>query len=179
MVSSMQNVLLSFLHLPRFGTQTTTPVWLILLRQSIYQWIFPTSTGAAWRKQEPIHENSSTFSLIRVVSQKPMPFVLLLTTAVPRTSECPWYSGKKHVLKEFILKSYRYKRLYIQPLTLFIVQPYIDLPTNFLVYCLLKLLIVDNGSHLALAVGRPIWSCYLDFWLTNVNPTSTKPSFDI
>ena len=96
------------------GTWTKTWLWLIYLRQSIDQRIFPTSTGAAWRKQEPIHENSSTFSLIRVVSQKPMPFVLLLTTAVPRTSECPWYSGKKHVLKEFILKSYKHK-LFIYP----------------------------------------------------------------
>ena len=85
-------------------------------------------------------------------------------------------------------KESNFERIYLEivwtnffqkPLTLFIVEPHIDLPTNFLMYCLLKLLIVYNSSHLSFAVGRPIWSCYLDFWLTNVNSTSTIHNFNI
>ena len=47
-----------------------------------------------------------------------------------------------------------------------------NLRADFLVDCLLELLVVDDGADLTLAVRSPVRSCHLHPGLASVNPES-------
>jgi hypothetical protein len=49
-----------------------------------------------------------------------------------------------------------------------------NLRANFLVNGLLKMLGVDNGSDFPCAVGSPVWSHDLHFWLAGIQPKNFK-----
>lgn len=86
--------------------------------------------AARWEK-EPVHEDASTV-IVWVISQKSMPFVLLLTGAVPVASQGGGFRA------------------------------------DLLVHSLFKLIVVDDGSHLTVAVTCPKWGGHLNLGLTNV-----------
>ena len=103
----------------------------------------------AGREEEPIHEDSRAV-VIRVVRQQSVPLVLLLTCAVSAAS---WGFG-------FAASSYSCSK----PPTI------LKIPAYLLVNCLLKLLVIQNCSHLPVAVARPVRRNYLHLGLAHILP---------
>ena len=48
------------------------------------------------------------------------------------------------------------------------------LPTNFLMHSLLKLFIVNDGTHFSVTISCPVWGSDFDFGITNVNSEESK-----
>ena len=122
------------------------------------QCVFPKPflpADTAGRKEKPIHEDSRAV-VIRVVRQQSMPLVLLLTCTISTASRGFGFAATRYLssFMEFSMTT---------PINH-------KLPANLLVYCLFKLLVVQDCSHLPVAVAGPVRCHYLHLGLAHVLP---------
>ena len=80
-----------------------------------------------------------------------MPLILLLTGAISVTSQGGWFARNNQIVSTVCI-NIEYIRAYL------------------LMYCLLKLIIVDNSSHLPITIAGPEWSGHLYLRLTHISP---------